>query len=89
MNGNIVRPNGITIGGVAATYDTGDITVGGTTTSASRVAENGAPDQFSVVANFDVSTSGLNSGQSYDIIISFPGAGGNRTFTATNQYLVP
>ncbi len=88
-NGNIVRPNGITIGGVAATYDTGGITAGGSTTSAARVDESGAPDQFSVVANFDVSTSGLTSGQSYDIIVSFPSAGGNRTFTATNQYLVP
>lgn len=90
QNGNIVRPNGITIGGVAATYDTGDITVGGIITSAARVNENGDPDQFSVVANFDVSTSGLTSGQSYDIIVSFPGAGGtSRPFTATNQYLVP
>ncbi|MDE0860722.1 MAG: sulfatase-like hydrolase/transferase [Akkermansiaceae bacterium] len=88
-NGNIVRPNGITIGRVAATYDTGAITARGITTSAARVDESGAPDQFSVVANFDVSTSGLTSGQSYDIIVSFPGAGGNRTFTATNQYLVP
>ncbi|MEJ6725050.1 MAG: sulfatase-like hydrolase/transferase, partial [Akkermansiaceae bacterium] len=88
-NGNIVRPNGITIGGVAASYDTGGITAGGITTSAARVDESGAPDQFSVVANFDVSTSDLTSGQSYDIIVSFPSAGGNRTFTATNQYLVP
>ncbi|MFT6179912.1 MAG: arylsulfatase A-like enzyme [Akkermansiaceae bacterium] len=89
QNGNIVRPNGITIGGVVATYDTGDITVGGTTTSAARVDEDGNPDRFSVVANFDVSTSGLTSGQSYDIIVSFPGAGGNRLFTATNQYTAP
>ena len=90
MNGNIVRPNGITIGGVAATWDTGDITVGGTTTSAARVDENGDPDQFSVVAEFDLATSGLTSGQSYEIIVTFPGAGGTtRTFTATNQYTVP
>ncbi len=88
-NNNIVRPNGITIGGVAASYDTGDITVGGVTTSAARVDENGDPDRFSVVANFEVSSSGLTSGQSYEIIVSFPGAGGNRTFTATNQYLAP
>ena len=89
-NGNIVRPNGITIGGVAATWDTGNITDGGTTTSAARVDESGDPDQFSVVADFDVAASGLTSGQSYDIIVSFPGAGGtNRLFTATNQFLVP
>ena len=89
MNRNIVRPNGITIGGVAATWDTGEITGGGTTTSAARVDESGVPDQFSIVANFDVSTSGLTSGQSYAIAVSFPGRGGNRVFTATNQYIAP
>ncbi|MEZ5327663.1 MAG: sulfatase-like hydrolase/transferase [Verrucomicrobiales bacterium] len=89
-NGAISRPNGITIGGVAASYDTGDITVAGITTSAARVDENGDPDQFSAVAQFDVASSGLISGQSYDIIVFFPGAGGvARTFTATNQYTVP
>jgi len=87
-NSNIVRPINITIGGVAATWDTGDITVGGTTTSAARVDESGDPDQFSVVAEFEAATSGLTSGQSYDIIVTFPGSGG-RDFTATNQYLVP
>ena len=89
-NGNIVRPNGITIGGVAATWNGDDITVGGVTSSAARVNEAGDPDQFSVVAEFDLATSGLTSGQSYEIIVSFPGGGGTtRTFTATNQYLVP
>ena len=87
-NGNIVRPTAITIGGVAATWDTGDITVGGTTTSAARVDESGDPDQFSVVAEFDAANSGLTSGQSYPIVVTFPGGGG-RNFTATNQYLVP
>lgn len=85
-NGNIVRPNGITIGGVAAIWETGEITVNGVTTSAARIDENGDPDQFSVVAAFDVSASGLVSGQSYDIVVSFPGGMGNRVFTATNQY---
>ncbi len=88
QTGNTVRPNGITIGGVAATWDAGDITVAGVTTSAARVDENGDPDQFSVVATFDVSASGLISGQAYDIIVSFPGAGG-RTFTATTQFVMP
>lgn len=89
-NGNIVRPNGITIGGVAATWDTGDLTVSGTITSAARVDQNGDPDQFSVVAGFDLAVSGLTGGQSYDIIVSFPGAGGNnRIFTAINQYTAP
>jgi len=89
-NGNIVRPNGITIGGVAATWDTGNITDGGTTTSAARVDESGDPARFSVVADFNVAAAGLTSGQSYDIIVSFPGAGGtSRLFTATNQFLVP
>lgn len=86
QNGNIIRPNGITIGGVAATWSTDNITVNGVTTSAARVDENGDPDQFSVVASFDVDSSGLVSGQSYDIIVSFPGGMGNRVFTATNQY---
>ncbi len=89
QNGNIVRPNGITIGGVAATYDTGNITVGGVTSSAARVDESGNPDRYSVVAGFDAAASGLTSGQSYDIVVTFPGAGGNRVFTATNQYTVP
>ncbi|MDB4538254.1 sulfatase-like hydrolase/transferase, partial [Akkermansiaceae bacterium] len=87
-NSNIVSPTNITIGGVVASWDTGDITVGGTTTSAARVDESGDPDQFSVVAEFDVANSGLTSGQSYEIIVTFPGGGG-RDFTATNQYLVP
>lgn len=89
-NGNIVRPNGITIGGVAATWDTGDITVGGVTTSAARVDENGDPDQYSVVAEIDLATTGFTSGQSYTIIVTFPGAGGtNRVYTATNQFVAP
>ncbi|MGJ8697532.1 MAG: sulfatase-like hydrolase/transferase [Verrucomicrobiaceae bacterium] len=89
-NGNIVRPNAVTIGGAPATWDTGDITVSGTTTSAARVDENGDPHQFSVVAQFDPTAAGLTPGQSYDIIVSFPGAGGtSRTFTATNQFQAP
>ncbi len=87
-NGNIVRPTNITIGGVAATWDTGDITVNNVTTSAARVDENGTPDQFSVVAQFDAANSGLTSGQSYPIIVTFPGGGG-REFTATNQFTMP
>jgi len=90
MNQNIVRPNAITIGGVPATWNTRDITVSGVTTSAARVDQNGNPDQFSVTAGFDTEGSGLTSGQSYPIIVSFPGAGGNsRTFTALNQYTAP
>lgn len=89
QNGNIVRPNGITIGGVAATWDTGDIAVGGVTTSAARVDVNGEPNQFSLVATFDEATSGLTSGQTYDIIVSFPGGGGSRVFTANTQYTAP
>lgn len=89
-NGNIVRPNAITIGGVAATWDTGDLTANGTITSAARVNEIGAVDQFSVVATFDFTASGLTSGTSYPIVVSFPGAGGvARTFTATNQFTAP
>jgi arylsulfatase A-like enzyme len=90
QNGNIVRPNGITIGGVAAIWDAGDIIGGGTATSAARVDVNGDPDQFSVVALFDEPASGLISGQAYDIVVSFPGGGGtNRIFTATNKYVAP
>lgn len=89
QNGNIVRPNGITIGGVAAIWSADNITINGVTTSAARVNENGDPDQFSVVASFDVDSSGLMSGQSYDIIVSFPGGRGNRVFAAVNQYQVP
>ena len=87
-NGNIVRPTAISIGGVAATWNPGDITADGATTSAARVDESGNPDPFSVVAEFDLAASGLTSGQSYDIIVTFPGGGG-RPFTATNQFLVP
>ena len=89
-NLNIIRPIAITVGGVDATWDNGDITVAGVTTSAARVDEIGDPDEASVVANFNISASGLTSGQSYDIVVTFPGGGGNnRIFTATNQYLVP
>ncbi|GAA5479749.1 sulfatase-like hydrolase/transferase [Haloferula helveola] len=88
-NGNIVRPINITIGGETATWDTGDITVGGVTTSAARVDESGNPDQFSVVAFFDVSASSLVSGQSYTMVVTFPGAGGGRDFTATNTFTMP
>lgn len=89
-NGNIVRPNGITIGGVAATWNPDDVATNGTTTSAARVDESGAPDQLSVVASFDFAASGLVSGTSYPIVVSFPGAGGTaRLFTATNQFIAP
>ena len=84
-NGNIIRPINITIGGVDATWDNDDITVGGNTTSAARVNESGSPDQFSVVANFDVAASGLGSG-SYEIVVTFPPS---RVFTATNTFDIP
>ena len=88
--GNIVKPIAITVGGADATWDNGEITVEGTTTSAARVNEDGNPDQFSVVATFDFANSGLTSGESFDIVVSFPGANGTtRNFTATNQYTVP
>ena len=89
QNGNIVRPNGITVGGVAADWDAGDITVNGVTTSAARVDVNGDPDQFSVVAEFDVGASGLVSGVQYDVVVSFPGAMGNRVFTLVDYYTAP
>ncbi len=89
-NGNIVSPLGITIGGEAATWANGNITVGGVTSSAARVDENGAPDRTSVVAQFNISASGLLSGQSYPMVVTFRGGGGNnRIFTATNQFQIP
>ncbi|MEC9054480.1 MAG: hypothetical protein VX633_04195, partial [Verrucomicrobiota bacterium] len=89
-NGNIVRPTGVTIGGEAATWDNGDITVNGVTTSAARVNENGIPDPASVVAEFNVSSSGLVSGQSYPMEVTFRGGGGaSRIFTASNQFVMP
>ena len=89
-NGNIVRPTGVTIGGEAATWDNGDITVNGVTTSAARVNENGIPDPASVVAEFNISSSGLVSGQSYPIEVTFRGGGGaSRIFTASNQFVMP
>ena len=89
-SGNVVRPTGITIGGVAATFDPGDITVDGVTSSAARVDEDGNPAQLSVVAQFDFANSGLTSGVTYEIIVSFPGAGGeDRFFTALNTYTAP
>ena len=89
QNGNIVRPNGITIGGVAATWDTGDLTVAGVTTSAARVDENGDLDQFSVVAEFGLASAGFTSGQAYEIVVSFPGGQGVRTFTGVTQFIAP
>ena len=81
---------GITIGGEVATWNNGDITVGGVTSSAARVDENGSPDRASVVAQFNISSSSLVSGQSYPIVVTFRGGGGNsRLFTATNEFLMP
>ncbi|MCP4846462.1 MAG: sulfatase-like hydrolase/transferase [Verrucomicrobiaceae bacterium] len=89
-NGNIVRVMGITIGGEVATWANGDITVGGVTSSAARVDENGVPDRASVVAQFNISASSLVSGQSYPMVVTFRGGGGNsRIFTATNEFQVP
>ncbi|MDP6208915.1 MAG: hypothetical protein QGG01_11435, partial [Roseibacillus sp.] len=48
----------------------------------------GAP--ASVVAEFNLSTSNLISGQSYPMVVTFRGRGGaNRIFTASNQFLMP
>ncbi|MEM9080164.1 MAG: sulfatase-like hydrolase/transferase [Verrucomicrobiota bacterium] len=88
-NDNIVYPQTITVGGIDATWDPGDITVNNVTTSAARVDENGNPDRFSIVAEFNESTSGLSPG-TYPIIVTFPGSGGSsRTYTATNTHTIP
>ena len=89
-NGNIVRPIGITIGGEAASWDNGDITLNGVTTSAARVDGNGNPDPASVVAAFDIANSGLVTGESYSVEVVFRGGGGaSRVFTAINQFVMP
>ena len=89
-NGNIVRPIGITIGGEAASWDNGDITLNGVTTSAARVDGNGDPDPASVVAAFDIANSGLVTGESYSVEVVFRGGGGaSRVFTAINQFMMP
>ena len=89
-NGNIVRPIGITIGGEAASWNNGNLTVNGVTTSAARVDERGAPDRPSVVAEFNLSTSSLISGQSYPMVVTFRGGAGNsRIFAASNQFVMP
>jgi hypothetical protein len=90
MNGNVVRPIAITVGGESARWDNGNITRNGATTSAARVDEEGDPDPASVVAEFDVANSGLISGQSYPVEVSFRGGGGaSRIFTATSQFVMP
>ena len=90
MNGNVVRPIAITVGGVSASWDNGNITRNGVTTSAARVDEDGNPDPASVVATFDIANSGLISGESYSIEVSFRGGGGaSRIFTATSQFVMP
>jgi len=89
-NGNVVRPIAITVGGESASWDNGNITRNGATTSAARVDEEGNPDPTSVVAEFDVANSGLISGQSYSVEVSFRGGGGaSRIFTATSQFVMP
>ena len=89
-NGNVVRPIAITVGGESASWDNGNITRNGATTSAARVDEEGDPDPTSVVAEFDVANSGLISGQSYSVEVSFRGGGGaSRIFTATSQFVMP
>ena len=90
MNGNVVRPIAITVGGESARWDNGNITRNGAITSAARVDEEGDPDPTSVVAEFDVANSGLISGQSYSVEVSFRGGGGaSRIFTATSQFVMP
>ena len=89
-NGNIVRPIGITIGGEATGWNNGNLTVNGVTTSAARVDERGAPAPASVVAEFNLSTSGLISGQSCPMVVTFRGGGGaSRIFTSSNQFVMP
>ncbi|MCP4816801.1 MAG: hypothetical protein GY888_30180, partial [Planctomycetaceae bacterium] len=54
------------------------------------VDENAVPDRVSVVAEFNVTSSSLISGQSYPIVVTFRGGGGNsRIFTATNEFQMP
>ena len=90
MNGNVVRPIAITVGGESASWDNGDMTRNGVTTSAARVDEAGTPDPASVVAEFDIANSGLISGQSYPVEVVFRGGGGaSRIFTATSQFVMP
>ncbi len=90
MNGNVVRPIAITVGGESASWDNGGITRNGVTTSAARVDEAGTPDPASVVAEFDIANSGLISGQSYPVEVVFRGGGGaSRIFTATSQFMMP
>ena len=90
MNGNVVRPIAITVGGESASWDNGDMSRNGVTTSAARVDEAGTPDPASVVAEFDIANSGLISGQSYPVEVVFRGGGGaSRIFTATSQFVMP
>ncbi|MGB0578964.1 MAG: sulfatase-like hydrolase/transferase [Limisphaerales bacterium] len=76
-NGNIVNvnPNSVTVGGVAATF-------------IAREDQNGTPSQFVVKAEIEPGAANLQSGQSYPIVVSFPGQT-PRVFTALNQFMAP
>jgi arylsulfatase A-like enzyme len=76
-NGNTVTvdPQSITVGSATATY------VG-------RENQGGSADQFWVKATIEPASSGLQSGQSYPIVVTFPGQTA-RVFTALTQFVAP
>jgi len=76
-NGNtvVVDPSSITVGSAAATY-------------IARENQSGTADQFWVKASIEPASAGLQPGQSYPIVVTFPGQT-PRVFTALNQFAAP
>ena len=82
--GNPVHPSSVTIGGVAASFETTTLDNGN---PAARVDADGNSDRYSVKVTFDPSASGLDPG-TYSMVVTFPGTT-PRVANATNTYLIP
>lgn len=82
--GNPVHPSSVTIGGVAASFETTTLANGN---PASRVDANGNSDRYSVKVTFDADASGLGSG-SYPMVVTFPSITSS-VANATNSYVIP
>ena len=76
-NGNTVNvdPQSIMVGSATATF-------------VARENQGGSADQFWVKATIEPGAAGLQQGQSYPVVVTFPGTT-TRVFTALNQFTVP
>ena len=84
-NGNIIQPQTITVGGVAATWDNG---INANGDAASRVDSTGTADQLWIKFDFDPIAAGFDQPGlegPHEIAVTFPGPGA-RIYTAISSY---